>query len=56
MLLIAKANRSSFTMPITIPDQIGSLFFADVQSPLEVTPLEGSVYKIGTIEAKTQFL
>ena len=29
------------------------LFFADVQSPFEVESLEGSVYKIGIIEAMT---
>ena len=36
-----------------IPDQMGGLFFADVQGPFEVKLLEGSVNKIGIIEAKT---
>ena len=53
---LAKAKRSSFRGPITIPDQIGGLFFADVQGPFEVPSLEGSVYKIGIIEAKTRYL
>ena len=30
---LAKAKRSSFSKPITIPDLIGGLFFADVQGP-----------------------
>ena len=38
--------------PITIPDQVGGLFFADVQGPFEMESLEGSVYKIGNIEAR----
>ena len=50
---LAKAKRSSFTKPIAIPDQIGGLFFVDVQGPFEVESLE--VYKIGIIEAKTRF-
>ena len=53
---LAKAKRSSFRGPITIPDQIGGLFFADVQGPFEVPSLDGSVYKIGIIEAKTRFI
>ena len=53
---LAKAKRSRFSKPIIIPDQIGGLFFADVQGPFEVESLEGSVYKIGIIEAKTRFL
>ena len=40
------AKRSSFSKPITIPEQIGGMFFADVQGPFEVESLEGSVYKI----------
>ena len=51
-----KAIRSSFTKPITTPDQIGGLFFADMQRPFEVESMEGSMYKIGIIEAKTRFL
>ena len=53
---MAKAKRSSFTKPIIVPDQIGGLFFADVQGPFEVESLEGSVNKIGIIKAKTRFL
>ena len=32
---LAKVKRSSFTKPITIPKQIGGLFFADVQGQFE---------------------
>ena len=53
---LTKAKRSSFSKPITIPDQIGCLFFADVQGPFEVESLEGSVYKIGINDAKARFL
>ena len=53
---LAKAKRSSFSNSIIIPDQIGGLFFADVQGHFEVESLEGSIYKIGIIEAKTRFL
>ena len=53
---LAKIKRSSFRGPINIPDQIGGLFFADMQGPFEVSSLEGSVYKIGIIEAKTWYI
>ena len=53
---LAKAKRSSFSKPITIPDQIGGLFFADLQGPFEVESLGKSVNKIGIIVAKTRFL
>ena len=53
---LAKAKRFSFSKPITILDQIGGLFFSDVQGPFKVESLEGSVNKIATIEAKTRFL
>ena len=33
--------------------RIGGLFFADVQGPFDVEPLERSVYKVGIIEVKT---
>ena len=52
---LAKAKLTSFSKPITIPNQIGGLFFADVQGPFEVESLEGSVYKKGIIETKTRF-
>ena len=42
--------RSGFTKSITIPDQIGGLYFVDVQGPFEVESLEGSVYKVGIVE------
>ena len=53
---LAKTKRSSFSKPTTIPDQIGCLFFANVQGLFEVESLEGGVYEIGIIEAKTRFL
>ena len=42
--------------PITIPDQIRGLFFADIQGPFKVLSPEGSVYKIGIIEATTRYI
>ena len=53
---LAKAKRSSFRGPVTIPDQIGGLFFADIQGPFEVPSLEGSVYNSGIVETKTRDL
>ena len=53
---MAKAKRSNFSGPVTIPDQIRGLFFADVQGPFEVPSLEGSVHKIGIIKAKTRYI
>ena len=53
---LAKAKRTRFSKPITFPNRIGELFFADVHGPFEVESLEGSVYKIGVIEARTRFL
>ena len=53
---LTKAKRSSFSKPITIPDQIGGqIFFEDVQEPFELESLGGSVCKISIIEAKTRF-
>ena len=37
-------------------ETIGGLFFADMQGPFEVESVEGSLYKIGIIEAKTRSL
>ena len=53
---MTKATRSRFTKPITIPNQIGGLFFADVLGPFELKSLLRSVYKVVIIEAKTLFL
>ena len=53
---LAKETRSSSTKSITIPDQIGGLYFAYVRGPFEVESVEGSGHKIGVIEAKTRFL
>ena len=53
---MARVKRSSFTKPITIPELIRGLFFADVQGPFEVESLEGSVFKVGIIKAKTRFV
>ena len=53
---LAKAKLSSFRGPITIPDQIGGLIFADVQGPFEVPTPEGNVYKIGIIEEKPKYI
>ena len=39
-----------------IPDQIGGLYFVDVQGPLKVPSLEENVYKIGIIEAETRYV
>ena len=51
-----KAKRSKFRGQITVPDQIGGLFFADVQEAFEVSSLDGNVYKIGIMEAKTRYI
>ena len=40
---LVKEKRSSFTKPITIPDQVGGPFFADAQGLFEVESMEGSV-------------
>ena len=53
---LVKAKRSSFRGPITTPDQVGGLCFADVQGPFEVPSLEENVYKIGIIEAITRYI
>ena len=56
VLCIGQSKWSSFRGPITIPDQIGGLFFADVQGPFEVPSLEGSFYRIGIIETKPRYI
>ena len=42
--------------PNQIPDQIGSLHFADVQGPFTAASPQGSVYKIWIIFTATKYL
>ena len=56
LLRIGQGQAIQVSKPITIPDQIGCLFFATVHSPFEVESLKRSIYKIGIFDAMTRFL
>ena len=53
---LAKAKRSSFKEPITIPGQIGGLVIADIQGPFEFPSLDGNVYEVGILETKPRYI